>query len=204
MMKRILATFCSFLVLGKPTHTWAQTDLSQASLEQLMNIKVTIVSKKEQKLSHVAAAVFVITHEDIRRSGARNLPDLLRIVPGMNAAQVDANIWAVSARGFNDIYANKLLVMIDGRSVYDPAFGGVLWDLQDVPVEDIERIEVIRGPGATIWGANAMNGVINIITKRAKATQGGLIKAGGGSTTTAQGLVQYGAKLGGKGKITWL
>jgi iron complex outermembrane receptor protein len=117
------------------------------------------------------------------------------MVPGMDVAQADANTWAVSARGFNDTYANKLLVMIDGRSVYDPAFGGVLWDVQDVPLEDIDRIEVIRGPGATIWGANAMNGVINIILKSAKSTQGSLLKAGSGSSTTAQGLVQYGGKL---------
>ena len=199
MMKIIWLHLCSFLVLGIPLQTWAQTDLSQASLEQLMSIEVTSVSKKEQKLSRVAAAISVITQEDIRRSGARNIPDLLRMVPGMDVAQVDANTWAVSARGFNDLYANKLLVMIDGRSVYDPAFGGVLWDLQDVPLEDIDRIEVIRGPGATIWGANAMNGVINIILKSAKSTQGSLVKAGSGSITTAQGLVQYGGKLRGHG-----
>ena len=199
MMKIIWLPLCSFLVLGMPPQTWAQTDLSQASLEQLMSIEVTSVSKKEQKLSRVAAAISVITQEDIRRSGARNIPDLLRMVPGMDVAQVDANTWAVSARGFNDLYANKLLVMIDGRSVYDPAFGGVLWDLQDVPLEDIDRIEVIRGPGATIWGANAMNGVINIILKRAKSTQGSLLKAGSGSSTTAQGVVQYGGKLRGHG-----
>jgi iron complex outermembrane receptor protein len=115
----------------------------------------------------------------------------------MDVAQLDANGWAVSARGFNDYLANKLLVMIDGRSVYDPAFGGVFWELEDVPLEDIDRIEVIRGPGGTIWGANAMNGVINIITKRAKATRGALLKSGSGSTTTAQDLVQYGGQLRG-------
>jgi iron complex outermembrane receptor protein len=164
-----------------------------------MEIEVTSVAKKEQKLSRVAAAIFVITQEDIRQSGARNVPDLLRMVPGMDVAQMSANTWAISARGFSDAFANKLLVMIDGRSVYDPAFGGVLWDLQDVPLEDIERIEVIRGPGATIWGANAMNGVISIITKNAKATRGSLLKAGSGSETTARGLVQYGGKLRGHG-----
>jgi iron complex outermembrane receptor protein len=164
-----------------------------------MNIEVTSVSKKEQKLSRVAAAVFVITQEDIRRSGATNIPDLLRLVPGLDVAEIDANTWAISARGFNDVYANKLLVMIDGRSVYEPAFGGVFWDVQDVPLEDIERIEVIRGPGATVWGANAMNGVISIITKKAKGTRGSLLKAGSGSETTAQGLVQYGGDLPGHG-----
>jgi len=196
---RIWGYLCAFLVFGLPTGARAQTDLSQASLEQLMNIEVTSVSKKEQKLARVAAAIFVITQEDIRRSGARNIPDLLRMVPGMDVAQVDGNTWAISARGFNDNLANKLLVMIDGRSVYEPTFGGVFWDLRDVPLEDIDRIEVIRGPGATVWGANAMNGVINIILKSAKSTQGSLVKAGSGSITTAQGLVQYGGKLRGHG-----
>ena len=199
LTNRIWCCFCVFLVLGVPARAASQTDLSEASLEQLMNIEVTTVSKKEQKLSRVAAAIFVITQEDIRRSGARNIPDLLRMVPGVDVAQVDANTWAVSARGFNDIFANKLLVMIDGRSVYDPAFGGVLWDQQDLPLEDIDRIEVIRGPGATIWGANAMNGVINIITKGAQSTQGSLLKAGTGSALTAQDLVQYGGQLRGHG-----
>jgi iron complex outermembrane receptor protein len=183
---------------GRPLPT-PQTDLSQASLEELMNIKVTTVSKKEQKLSRVAAAVFVISQEDIRRSGARNIPDLLRMVPGVDVAQVDGDTLAISVRGFNDIYADKLLVLVDGRSVYNPVFGGVDWDLQNLPLEDIDRIEVIRGPGATIWGANAMNGVINIITKPTKATQGPLVKTGSGSRTAAQELVQYGGELRGHG-----
>ena len=174
-------------------------DLTTVSLQDLMNIKVTSVSKKEEKLSKTAAAVYVITQEDIRRSGALNIPDLLRMVPGMDVAQVDANSWAISSRGFNDLYANKLLVMIDGRSVYDPAFGGVSWDLQNVPLEDIERIEVIRGPGATVWGANAVNGVINIMTKSAKATQRALVTSGAGSETTVRGLAQYGGKVRGNG-----
>ena len=196
---RIWGYLCAFLVFGLPTGARAQTDLSQASLEQLMNIEVTSVSRREQKLSRVAAAIFVITQEDIRHSGARNVPDLLRLVPGLDVAEIDANTWAISARGFNDVHANKLLVMIDGRSIYEPAFGGDFWDLQDVPFEDIDRVEVIRGPGATIWGANAMNGVISIITKNAKATRGSLLKAGSGSETTARGLVQYGGKLPGHG-----
>jgi iron complex outermembrane receptor protein len=174
-------------------------DLTSASLEDLMNIEVTTVSKREEKLSKTAAAIFVITQEDIRRSGATNIPDLLRMVPGMEVAQVDANSWAISCRGFNDLFANKLLVMIDGRSVYDETFAGVSWDLQDVPVEDIDRIEVIRGPGATVWGANAVNGVINIITKSSKATQGGMLVGGGGTRPGARGLLQYGGKLGGNG-----
>jgi iron complex outermembrane receptor protein len=119
----------------------------------------------------------VISQEDIRRSGATNIPDLLRMVPGIHVAQLDANIWAISIRGFTDRYGDKVLVLIDGRSVYTPLTSGVNWDQQDVPLEDIDRIEVIRGPGGTVWGANAVNGVINIITKSAKATQGGLASA---------------------------
>ncbi len=161
-----------------------------------MNIEVTSVSKKEQKMSQVAAAIFVITGEDIRRSGATNIPDLLRMVPGMDVGQINSNTWAVSARGFNHELADKLLVLIDGRAVYTPMFGGVNWDTVDVPLEDIERIEVIRGPGGTIWGANAVNGVINIITKKASDTPGGLITGGGGTQERGFGTAQYGGKLG--------
>ncbi|MGB6946923.1 MAG: TonB-dependent receptor [Bryobacteraceae bacterium] len=175
------------------------TDLSQASLEDLMNLQVTSVSKKEQKLSKAGAAVFVITQEDIRRSGATNIPDLLRLAPGVDVAQVDANRWAISIRGFNDQHADKVLVLIDGRSVYSPSFSGVFWDMVDVPLEDIERIEVIRGPGGTVWGANAVNGVINIITKNAGATQGGLVSAGAGSEDHADTLAQYGGTIGQSG-----
>ena len=146
-------------------------DLSQVSLEDLMNIQVTSVSKKEQKMSQAATAIFVITQEDIHRSGATNIPDLLRMVPGLDVSQINANDWAVSARGFNQQFSNKLLVLVDGRAVYTSLLGGVNWDTQDVPLEDIDRIEVIRGPGATIWGANAVNGVINVVTKRASDTR---------------------------------
>ena len=178
---------------------WPQdksADLSDRSLEDLMNIEVTSVSKKEQKLSQVAAAIFVISAEDIRRSGATNIPDLLRMVPGLDVAQINANTWAISARGFNLQFANKLLVLIDGRAVYTPLFGGVNWDTQDVPLEDIERIEVIRGPGGAVWGANAVNGVINIITKRAADTHGGLLVAGGGNIDQGVGTAQYGGNAG--------
>ena len=174
-------------------------DLTQFSLEDLMNVQVTSVSKKEQKLAKTGAAIFVISQEDIRRSGATNIPDLLRMVPGVDVARVDHSNWAVSIRGFNSVYANKVLVLIDGRSVYHPAFSGVLWFAQDVPLEDIERIEVIRGPGGTVWGANAMNGVINIITKSAENTPGGLLTAGGGTDLQGEGLLQYGGKAGAKG-----
>lgn len=171
-------------------------DLSQVSLEDLMNIQVTTVSKKEQKLSKTGAAVFVITQEDIRRSGATNIPDVLRLAPGVDVAQVDANRWAISIRGFNDQHADKVLVLIDGRSVYSPSFSGVFWDMVDVPLADIDRIEVVRGPGGTVWGANAVNGVINIITMNSSASQGGIVSAGGGSEDHADGLVQYGSQLG--------
>jgi iron complex outermembrane recepter protein len=178
-----------------PERERPQADLTQVSIESLMNMDVTSVSKKEQKMSQVAAAIFVITQEEIRRSGATNIPDLLRMVPGLDVAQISASTWAISARGFNSEFANKLLVLIDGRAVYTPLFGGVFWDTQDVPLEDIERIEVIRGPGGAVWGANAVNGVINVITKKAADTQGGLATAVGGTWAQGLGTVQYGGKL---------
>jgi iron complex outermembrane receptor protein len=173
----------------------AQKDLTQVSIENLMDVEVTSASKKEQRLSQVAAAIFVITQEDIRSSGALNIPDLLRMVPGLDVAQINANTWAISSRGFNLQFANKLLVLVDGRAVYTPLFGGVNWDTLDIPLEDIERIEVIRGPGGTVWGANAVNGVINIITKRTSDTQGGLVVAGSGTQAQEFGTVQYGGKI---------
>jgi iron complex outermembrane receptor protein len=175
-----------------------QGDLTQLSIENLMNMEVTSASKKEQKLSRVAAAIFVITQEDIRRSGAMNIPDLLRMVPGLEVAQINANTWAISARGFNEQFSAKLQVMIDGRSVYTPTFGGVYWDTIDVPLEDIERIEVVRGPGGTVWGVNAVNGVINIITKDSAETRGGLVVTGGGNVDEEFGTLQYGRGQDGK------
>ena len=184
------------LAVLSPAQTPPPRDLTQFSLEDLMNVQVTSVSKKEQKVAKTGAAIFVITQEDIRRSGASTIPEVLRMVPGIDVAQIDANTTAISIRGFNDRLANKVLVLIDGRTVYTPTTSGVYWDQQDVPLEDIERIEVIRGPGGTVWGANAVNGVINIITMSAKSTTGGLIAAGGGSQQTARGLAQYGATVG--------
>jgi iron complex outermembrane receptor protein len=172
------------------------TDLYQMSLQDLMNMEVTSASRREQKVSQVAAAIFVIGQDDIRRSGALSIPDLLRAVPGLEVSQINANTWAVSARGFNHQFSDKMLVLIDERAVYQPTSGGVYWDTQDVPLEDIERIEVIRGPGATVWGANAVNGVINIITKQAKDTQGTLVTGGGGTQDRAFGTVRYGGTLG--------
>jgi len=183
------------LLMAIPSRAQTANSLAAKSIEELMNIQVTSASKKEQKLSEVAAAIFVITPEEIRRSGALNIPDLLRMVPGLDVGQINASTWAISARGFNLQFANKLLVLIDGRAVYTPLFGGVYWDTVDVPLEDIERIEVIRGPGGTVWGANAVNGVINIITKSAGETQGGLVTGGGGSHTRGFGTAQYGGKI---------
>jgi iron complex outermembrane receptor protein len=171
-------------------------DLGQASLEDLMNIEVTSVSKREEKLSRAAAAVFVINADDIRRSGATNIPDLLRMVPGVDVEQISANAWAISIRGFNSRYSNKVLVLIDGRTVYDPFFSGTYWDQIELPLEDIDRIEVIKGPGSTVWGANAVNGVISIMTKSSKDTKGGLLTAGAGSQTKAAGELQYGGNAG--------
>jgi iron complex outermembrane receptor protein len=155
--------------------------LSSLTIEELMNIRVTSVSKTEEKLSLTAAAIVVITQEDIRRSGAASIPDLLRMVPGLDVAQIDASTWAVSARGFNQQSSNKLLVLIDGRTVYDPLFSGVNRDAQGIALENIDRIEVIRGPGTSDRGVNAVNGVISIITKTADQTQGALVTGGGGS-----------------------
>jgi iron complex outermembrane receptor protein len=190
-------------VLLQPWSGGAQTalpaDLTQMSLEDLMQIEVTSVSKKEQRAWKSGAAVYVITQEDIRRSGAANIPDVLRMVPGVNVARINANTWAISIRGFNYRYATKLLVLVDGRTVYTPGFSGVYWDQQNVPLENVDRIEVIRGPGGTVWGANAVNGVINIITKSSKDTQGGLVVAGTGSEENGRGLVQYGGKAGADG-----
>ena len=164
-----------------------------------MDTPVTSVSKQESTVGHSPAAIFVITPEMIRRSGATCIPETLRMVPGMEVAHIDANKWAISCRGFNGLYANKLLVLIDGRTVYTPVFSGVYWDTQDVVMEDIERIEVIRGPGGTLWGANAVNGVINIITKSAKNTQGAYVMAGGGTQEQFNGAVRYGGMIGDDG-----
>jgi iron complex outermembrane receptor protein len=171
-------------------------DLADLSLEELMNVEVFSVSKKAQKLSESAAAVYVLTQEDIRRSGATTIMDALRLVPGVQVANLNRNIYSISVRGFGERFANKLLVLIDGRSVYTPLFAGVYWDVQDTVLEDIDRIEVIRGPGGTIWGANAVNGVINIITKSAAETQGTLVSALMGDEENGTYVARQGVKLG--------
>jgi iron complex outermembrane recepter protein len=179
--------------VGQPA---AKKDLAEMSLEDLLNIEVTSVARREQKLSQSASAIYVITGEDIRRSGVTTLPDALRMAPGVQVMQMDGVKWAVGIRGFNGRFSNKLLVMIDGRSLYSPAFGGVYWEASEAPLEDIERIEVIRGPGATLWGSNAVAGVINIITKPARQTQGMQLTAGGGNQEGALGSARFGGEAG--------
>ena len=152
----------------------APPDLANATLEELMDIQVTSASRKSQRAEDVPAAIYVITGRDIRQSGLMTLPEILRLAPGVQVAQVSASKWAVSIRGFNSPFSNKLLVLIDGRSLYSRAFSGVFWDLNEVMVSDIDRIEIIRGPGGVAWGANAVNGVISIITRPASATGSGL------------------------------
>jgi iron complex outermembrane receptor protein len=171
------------------------SELKRLSVEELLDIDVTSVSKYPEKLSAAAAAVAVLTQDDIHTSGFTSIPEALRLVPGLDVARVDSHTWAISSRGFNDIFANKLLVLIDGRTVYTPLFSGVFWEVQDTLLEDIDRIEVVRGPGATLWGANAVNGVINIITKSARDTQGLLISGGDGTEDRGFGSVRYGVKL---------
>ncbi len=173
-----------------------QEDLLKLSVEDLLNVEVISVAKKAKSLNDSPAAIFVISHDDIKRIGATSIPEALRLAPGLDVARIDANKWAVSARGFNGRFANKLLVLIDGRSTYSRSFAGVYWENQDVLLEDVDRIEIIRGPGATLWGANAVNGVINIITKHSSDTQGGLLVAGGGSEEHGFGALRYGTKLG--------
>jgi iron complex outermembrane receptor protein len=173
-------------------------DIADLSLEELANVQVTSVSKRPESLSNAAASIFVITGTDIHRSGATTLPEALRLAPNLEVARVDARNYAVTARGFNNPFENKLLVLIDGRTVYSPLFSGVYWDVQDVVLEDVDRIEVISGPGATMWGANAVNGVINIITKTAAVTQGALLSATAGKDER-NGAVRYGGTLGNGG-----
>ncbi len=172
-------------------------DLAGLPLDQLMDIQVTSVSKRAERLGDTAAAIFVITQEDIRRSGLTTLPDILRLAPGVDVAQSDADHWAVSIRGNNGIYSAKLLVLVDGRSIYSPLFSGVFWGVQSVVVQDIERIEVIRGSGGAVWGANAMNGVINIITKPASETQGLMVAATTGSDLKGELTARYGGQISG-------
>jgi iron complex outermembrane recepter protein len=192
---------CSLLLAGLCDQNLASTPqndqnpgepLKRLSLEQLGDVEITTASKEPETLRKVAAAIYVINQEDIRRSGATSLPEVLRLAPGVEVAQVDSDHWSVAIRGFGAVLASKLLVLIDGRSVYTPLFAGVFWEAQATPLEDIERVEVIRGPGGTIWGDNAVDGVINIITKSSKDTAGALVSAGGGNADQDMETVRYG------------
>ena len=188
----LLCLLPSSVVYSQP----AASDLSDLDIRELINIEVTSPSKKTEKVANVASAITVVTAEDMRRSGATSIMDALRLVPGLHVAQIDKEQWSISSRGFSGLFADKLLVLVDGRSVYTPLFGGVFWNEQDLMLEDVERIEVIRGPGATLWGANAVNGVINIITRPSGDTHGGLLAAGGGSEQRGFGSLRYGEQIG--------
>jgi iron complex outermembrane recepter protein len=176
-----------------PSGASSAQDLNQMSLEQLGNVEVTTASKEPEQVWQTPAAIYVLTQEDIRRSGATTIPELLRLVPGVEVARIDSDHWAVGVRGFGGEFSKSLLVLIDGRSVYSPLFAGVYWQVQDTLLEDVERIEVIRGPGGTIWGANAVNGIINIITKNAKDTHGILASLGGGDIDQGTGAWRFGS-----------
>ncbi len=199
---RSLASLALSFALGAslaPMKAAAQAaDLTKLSLDDLLSREVTSVAKKPQRVDEAAAAVFVISQDDIRRSGATTIPELLRMAPGMEVAQLPSGGAAVTARGFNGLEANKLLVLVDGRTIYSGNFGGVFWDTQLVPVENIQRIEIVRGPGATLWGANAVNGVINIVTKHAIDTLGGAVSAQAGDRGDARLTARFGAQIGGR------
>jgi iron complex outermembrane receptor protein len=191
-----LSAEATALVAAEETTGKTARELADLSIEELMNETVTSVSKREQRLSDAAAAIAVISQDDLRRSGAVTIPDALRLVPGVNVNGINARQSAVSARGFNGVFSHKLLVLVDGRTAYTPLFSGVYWDLQQTMLEDVDRIEVIRGPGATIWGANAVNGVINVVTASARDTQGSLVYAGGGDVHRALAGWRYGGRIG--------
>jgi iron complex outermembrane receptor protein len=189
------------LALAAPTAEAARQQdraerLKRLSMEELLEIQVTSATKFPRRAAETPAAISVISQDDLRRSGVRTLADALRLATGVHVAQFDSRSWAISARGLSSLTANKLLVMIDGRSVYTPLFSGVFWEVQNYPLEDIDRIEVIRGPGAALWGANAVNGVINIVTAEAAATQGGLAVARTGSEQPVYGVLRWGGEIG--------
>ena len=190
---------------GLPERTAAQEtpavqqnpqNLKELSLAELGNVEVTTVSKEPEEVRKTPAAIFVITQDDIRRSGATSIPQAVRLAPGVEVEQIDGNHWSVAIRGFGGQFSKSLLVLVDGQSVYTPLFEGVYWDLPYVMLEDVDRIEVIRGPGGTIWGANAVNGVINIITKKAAETHGTLVTLGSGTVDQGTGAFRYGATIG--------
>lgn len=193
-----LLLFMFIVAVLPPTAALAQPAREPAdmSLEELSNLVVTSVSRRPESIAEAASAIQVITSEEIRRSGATSIPEALRIASNLQVAQISGNNWAISARGFNSTLANKLLVMIDGRTIYSPLFAGTFWEAQDVPLYDVDRIEVISGPGGTLWGANAVNGVINIVTRSAADTQGLLMRAGGGNELETHAAARFGGTAG--------
>ena len=200
-MKRVLSNSAGLvlsaaLLGGAHIATADAGDLLDLSIEQLADLQITSVSRAEERLADAPAAVFVITGDEIRRSGVRSIAEALRLAPGVEVARRNAAAWSITIRGFNSDLANKLLVLIDGRSVYSPLYAGVFWDVQDTLLEDVDRIEVIAGPGGTLWGANAVNGVINIITRPAADTRGAFVEAGGGNEERAFAGFRYGGTLG--------
>src|SRR4029079_13159172 len=197
----VLAGLCA--AMPAPAQLLASNDsvnqLSRMSLEELARVEVTSVSKSAQSLSSAPASIYVITHEEIHRSGVLSIPEALRLAPNLQIEQISAQEYQIGARGFGSHlefqnFSNKILILIDGRSVYNPLFSGVSYDQQDVFMDDIDRIEVISGPGATLWGANAMNGVINIITRKAQETEGALVRADAGDENALAG--RFGASFG--------
>lgn len=176
-------------------------DLTELSMDQLLNIEVTSVSKRPEKLLEAAAAVYVLTGEEIHRQGARNIAEALRLVPGLEVARTDSRTYAISARGFNNNSADKLQVLLDGRSVYTPLTSAVFWDVLDTDLEDIERIEIIRGPGASLWGSNAVNGVINIVTRHSSETTGTVVSGGAGTEDRARAEIRSGTRVGDNGSV---
>lgn len=194
----ILTTGSNQRICAETAQAGAQSPshLTQLSLEELGNLEVTTASKEPEQVWHTPAAIYVITQEDIRRSGFTSIPEILRLAPGVEVARIDSDHWAIGVRGFGGEFSKSLLVLIDGRSVYSPLFAGVYWQVQDTLLEDVDRIEVIRGPGGTIWGANAVNGIINIITKKAKDTHGAISPWGGGSIDQGIGGARFGSTNG--------
>jgi iron complex outermembrane recepter protein len=194
-----LLSFACLDSLGAETNVFkSSTDLKKLSLEELMDLEVSLVTRTPEKLSESASAAQVVSGEDIRRSGATSIPEALRLAPNLHVAQANSSQWAISARGFNQpgLLANKLLVMIDGRTVYTPLFAGVFWDVQSTLLEDIDRIEVVSGPGGTLWGGNAVNGVINVVSKSAEETQGLYVSGAVGTFLQDFGGVRYGGSAG--------
>ena len=191
-----LGRLASALLLAAAPPAFADVDLLDLSIEELADLRVTSVSRVEERLADAPAAAFVITRDELRRSGVTTIAEALRLVPGVEVARRNAHAWSITLRGFNSDLANKLLVLIDGRSIYSPLYAGVFWDVQDTLFEDIERIEVIAGPGGALWGANAVNGVINIITRSATDTPGAFFEAGAGNEEHGFAALRYGGTFG--------